>query len=401
MHIDGLHYKEVGDIAAVEDCVELCQNETRHQCRSINYGKQGNCMLSVENHLTAPDVYQASQLYSYCFVDVDDCTLVSCLNGGQCVDDLMMNYTCICRPGFMGHHCEIDIDDCMSRPCENGGSCVDGVNKFTCLCTPGFMGLHCHISSFCWPGKVLGLKGGWTVSNVLTLEGCVRMCHEQDSLCNSVNFGIGMDNNGICTLNNNTHLHLPDLYHNSQIHQYCVVGAVCWEDASISSQVGKTVLLNNTLYEEVAWNSTVNTTTAMTYDNFEFRSWCISLCLEEASFPCRSVEMTEDRCEMSRVNHLSSSVKKSIETSIYADYCIVDINECLLNPCMNGGECVDEFHSFRCVCAPGYAGNRCAKNYGGLINDATMLKQPRGETETEEEGAGGADSTLSGCFLMV
>lgn len=39
--------------------------------------------------------------------------------------------------------------------------------------------------------------------------------------------------------------------------------------------------------------------------------------------------------------------------------CHTDIDDCAGNPCMNGGECVDQVDSFRCICPVGFAGEMC------------------------------------------
>ncbi|KAL0270169.1 UNVERIFIED_CONTAM: hypothetical protein PYX00_007661 [Menopon gallinae] len=39
--------------------------------------------------------------------------------------------------------------------------------------------------------------------------------------------------------------------------------------------------------------------------------------------------------------------------------CATDIDECLSNPCRNGGECVDLVDGYRCICPIGYSGNEC------------------------------------------
>lgn len=35
-------------------------------------------------------------------------------------------------------------------------------------------------------------------------------------------------------------------------------------------------------------------------------------------------------------------------------HCEININECLSNPCANGGVCVDHINGFRCECPRGY-----------------------------------------------
>jgi len=39
--------------------------------------------------------------------------------------------------------------------------------------------------------------------------------------------------------------------------------------------------------------------------------------------------------------------------------CDDDVNECLSNPCINGGTCVDGPSQFRCLCAPQFHGVHC------------------------------------------
>jgi len=40
--------------------------------------------------------------------------------------------------------------------------------------------------------------------------------------------------------------------------------------------------------------------------------------------------------------------------------CELNVNECESNPCLNGGTCVDDVASFRCVCPDGYYDKFCA-----------------------------------------
>ena len=38
---------------------------------------------------------------------------------------------------------------------------------------------------------------------------------------------------------------------------------------------------------------------------------------------------------------------------------VLEINECVSSPCINGGHCVDEENSYTCNCQTGYTGNHC------------------------------------------
>ena len=38
---------------------------------------------------------------------------------------------------------------------------------------------------------------------------------------------------------------------------------------------------------------------------------------------------------------------------------VLDINECLSNPCKNGGTCTDFINYYSCQCAAGYSGVNC------------------------------------------
>ena len=107
------------------------------------------------------------------FADINDCRKNPCKNGGKC-RDLINNFRCSCRKGFIGKTCNIsklalslkfipfqlwfcwtysnfllslaDINECRTRPCKNGGKCTDLVNDFKCSCRKGFTGKTCNIS---------------------------------------------------------------------------------------------------------------------------------------------------------------------------------------------------------------------------------------------------------------
>jgi len=48
--------------------------------------------------------------------------------------------------GYEGKDCEVDVDDCAVNPCQNGGECTDGVAIFICDCEATlFEGERCEV----------------------------------------------------------------------------------------------------------------------------------------------------------------------------------------------------------------------------------------------------------------
>jgi hypothetical protein len=48
------------------------------------------------------------------------------------------------------------------------------------------------------------------------------------------------------------------------------------------------------------------------------------------------------------------------------------VNECLSNPCQNGGTCQDHLAYYNCSCPMGYAGTHCEDN----VNDCLGVQCP-------------------------
>ena len=52
-----------------------------------------------------------------------------------------------------------------------------------------------------------------------------------------------------------------------------------------------------------------------------------------------------------------------------------DIDECLSEPCPNGGTCLDEVNGYTCTCVPWYTGGHCET--GKADTQACIVRQVR------------------------
>ncbi|KAG8252014.1 hypothetical protein J6590_068222 [Homalodisca vitripennis] len=86
-----------------------------------------------------------------------------------------------------------------------------------------------------------------------------------------------------------------------------------------------------------------------------------------------------------RLNRLTVRIRR-VEIQLRRLQNLLSIDECLSNPCRNGGTCQDMFNSFMCICPPNWQGtlcdedvNECAEFAGtdlGCQNGATCVNKP-------------------------
>ena len=51
-----------------------------------------------------------------------------------------------------------------------------------------------------------------------------------------------------------------------------------------------------------------------------------------------------------------------------------DIDDCAVQPCHNGGICIDAVNDYTCNCAVGYTGKNCSVGKNGLhVSDTVIL----------------------------
>lgn len=78
-----------------------------------------------------------------------------------------------------GKMCNINIDECAINPCHNGGTCIDGVNGFTCQCPDGYHDATCQsqlnecLSNPCIHGHCEDKVNGYILSPFLKANSSV------------------------------------------------------------------------------------------------------------------------------------------------------------------------------------------------------------------------------------
>uniref|UniRef100_A0A1I7W3I0 EGF-like domain-containing protein n=1 Tax=Loa loa TaxID=7209 RepID=A0A1I7W3I0_LOALO len=66
-----------------------------------------------------------------------------CRRNGTCVEKSNGELGCKCPPGASGRYCEREINECNFRRCKNDAKCIDKWNDYSCICRPGWMGKDC------------------------------------------------------------------------------------------------------------------------------------------------------------------------------------------------------------------------------------------------------------------
>ncbi|KAL1513034.1 hypothetical protein ABEB36_002517 [Hypothenemus hampei] len=256
-----------------------------------------------------------------CQFDADECQIQSpCINHISCTN-LVGDYHCKCRVGWMGKNCEQNINDCIGQ-CQHGATCIDLVNDYHCACQPGYTGRDCHTdidecaSNPCKNGgECVDQVNGYRCICPVGITG--HECENDYDHCNPN----PCQNGAPCyKAQNDYYCHCPE----------------GWQ--------GKNCSQAKIVCDSPPCDNGIHTCVVVSVGGS--RSSSPSLCGEHG------------HC----VNQPGIGHKCQCQAGYTGKYCHENINDCKINPCENGGTCVDKVNSFQCICNEGWEGALCSIN---------------------------------------
>uniref|UniRef100_A0AAR2LD50 Sushi, nidogen and EGF-like domains 1 n=1 Tax=Pygocentrus nattereri TaxID=42514 RepID=A0AAR2LD50_PYGNA len=246
------------------------------------------------------------------------CDSSPCQNGGYCYER-DGGYTCDCKHGYRGKHCEIvRLSMCASSPCRNGGSCKEDAGSYRCVCPYRFTGKHCEVGKPdpCASGPCMN---GGTCFHYIGKYKCECPGSFMGRHCEiSKAANPALDGNLITCHS----LETPQKFRKD-----------CGPPAKVK-------------HAEVQFSSTTPGSMAL--------------------YACHPGYTPVPRATQSICSSQGSWSQPPV---------CEEINECLSQPCMNGGTCRDRVASFLCECESGFTGqhlDECLSEpckHGGTCED--------------------------------
>ncbi len=331
----------------VDECVDSpCQNGA--QCENLDGGFECVCVDGWEGEL--------------CGQDIDECAAQPCVNGACLNYD--GGYLCACDPGWESQNCDVDVDECLDAPCQNGGVCENQPGAYQCACPAGWVGVHCDTDvnecvelAPCVNGACNNVPGayecscdpGWTGAQCNDdINECLDAPCANDTKCvNEPGAYTCECKAGSGWTGQNCDENIDEC---ALSLDYCANGSACVDqEAEIDFKLCQG--------DTCAYAACRDAVTAL--DNWCADDW------DAGCAQCANGEET-NYADCTNLGAVCTVYKAGYACDCVdgweGELCDQDVNECLNNPCLNGGACNNNDGGFTCSCPDGWEGDLCQED---------------------------------------
>uniref|UniRef100_A0A8C9WY36 Delta-like protein n=1 Tax=Sander lucioperca TaxID=283035 RepID=A0A8C9WY36_SANLU len=374
--------------------------------KDLNYcGRHQPCVNGGTCMNTEPDEYYCACPQGYsgktCQIAEHACVSNPCANDGTC-HEVPTGFECLCPPGWEGLTCANNLDECASSPCAQGGTCIDLEDGFECVCPPQWEGKTCQIDANECAGKPC--VNAYSCKNLIGGYHCDCFRGWSGQKCDiNINSCNGQCLNGAtCKVWMGYHCQCPpgfvgthcEIQRNKCDSRPCqnggrchavLDGFVCQCPPQFAGQLCEVNACDpNPCENEAKCHSMDQDFYCACAEGYEGKT-CERLKENCQTTPCQAI----DSCTVAvatndsvGVQHISSNVcgprgrcisqpagnfTCTCDPGFSGIYCHENINDCISNPCGNGGTCIDGVNSFQCFCPDGWEGRLCDLN----VNECT------------------------------
>ncbi|XP_070401978.1 sushi, nidogen and EGF-like domain-containing protein 1 isoform X2 [Nothobranchius furzeri] len=366
-----------------------------------------------------------------CETDINECESQPCQNGGECIDQVA-GFTCSCPATFTGAFCEAELvmpqinssealnqtEECL---CQNGGVCAD-ING-TCECPSGYTGPYCQFevtpklcsnSRPCPDGSPCLEYGGTHLCTCYTGADFDHMDFypyvQPQSVCDSspcLNGGYCYERGGGYTCECRYGYwgsHCEKVRLSTCASNPCRNGGSCKEEAGSYRCVcpyrftGKHCEVGKP--DPCSSGPCLNGGTCFHYLG-KYKCECTEAYSGRHCQTSRSSVLTSAELGCGpppHVKHAEVQFSSTTPGSVAVYICLSgftsvpratqsicgilgawsqpptceEINECLSQPCLNGGSCLNKIGSYQCLCQDGFSGNRCQIDTNECLTEPCM-----------------------------
>ena len=240
-----------------------------------------------------------------------------------------------------------------NQPCHNGATCFNtGQGSYTCSCSPGWTGTNCEIR----------------ITNECTHNLCTN-----GGTCQ----GTGV-NNYTCVCPLGFHGVHCELTAQKCDDKPCKNGAYCVDTPAgyqCRCEPGYTGVNCDVKVDQCRMNTPCkNGGTCLIDPSNEDQYQCVC----PPGFSGVNCESNIDDCAVNPCQNGGTCIDFVGDYKCYClagftgTHCEQNVNECAINPCANGGTCHDSVNDFVCACPPGFSGKDCSTEVNECENNPCM-----------------------------